>query len=66
MTLIAMFTQFVRDRSGGQAIEYAMIAALVVVGLLVALNSIGTTTKAMYDNLDEKWDSASGSGGEGA
>lgn len=52
-----------KDKSGGQVIEYAMIAALIVVGLLVALNSIGESTKAMYENLDDHWDDAAGGGG---
>jgi Flp pilus assembly protein, pilin Flp len=50
-----------RNREGGQTVEYALIAALIVVGLLTALNAIGTSTKAMYDNLDSKWDEAGGS-----
>lgn len=42
------------DKEGGTAIEYGLIAALIVVGLLVAINSIGTSTRGMYENLDSK------------
>ena len=47
-----------KDRSGGQAIEYGMIAALIVVGILIALNSMGGSTKAMYENLNTEWENA--------
>tara|TARA_Y100000052_G_scaffold13882_1_gene13439 strand:- start:97925 stop:98116 length:192 start_codon:yes stop_codon:yes gene_type:complete len=53
-----LFSRFLKDKSGGNVIEYSMIAALVVIGLLAAMNAIGNSTKSMYDNLDEKWDAA--------
>ena len=53
-----LVTRFYGDRSGGQAIEYGLIAALIVVGLLAAMNSIGASTQSMYENLDKKWDEA--------
>lgn len=62
---LSRLRSFYKDVSGGQVIEYAMIAALIVVGLLVALNSIGTSTKAMYENLDAHWDDAASGGGGG-
>ncbi len=51
---------FWRNQCGGTAIEYGLIAALIVVGLLVALNSIGKSTQSMYENLDSEWDAAQG------
>ena len=61
--MMPLFSKFWACRSGGQIIEYSMICALIVVGLLVAMNSIGDSTKSMYENLDEKWDAASGGHG---
>lgn len=57
-TLQHLVGKFLKDRSGGHVVEYSMIAALIVIGLLAAMNSIGDSTKAMYQNLDEKWDAA--------
>lgn len=56
----SLLSRFSKDRSGGTAIEYGLIAALIVVGLLVALNSIGSSTKSMYENLDDKLSSSDG------
>lgn len=56
---------FWTNRHGGTVIEYAMIAALITLGLIVAITSIGNSTKAMYENLDSHWDDAAGGGGGG-
>lgn len=61
--LMSSLRAFIKNKDGGHVIEYAMIAALIVVGLLVAINSIGESTKAMYENLDSHWDDAAGGGG---
>lgn len=37
-----------QDRAGHSAIEYAMIAACLAIGIIVALQSIGTTLKATF------------------
>lgn len=58
--MIRSIISFWQNRNGSQTIEYAMIAALIVVGLIVALTSIGTSTTAMYENLDKGWDDAMG------
>lgn len=54
------FRSFFRRKDGGTAIEYAMLASMIVIGLLVAINSIGGSTVEMYENLDESWDTAAG------
>ena len=36
-----MFTNFINDENGATAIEYGLIAALVAVGLIVALSVLG-------------------------
>lgn len=46
------------DCSGGTVIEYALIAGLIVIGLIVAVTSIGTSTSDAFTGLDTKWDAA--------
>ena len=43
----SLFSRFVRDESGATAIEYGLIAALIAVVIITALQTIGTnlTTK---------------------
>ena len=49
---------FWRCRAGGSAIEYGLIVSLIVIGIIVATNSIGASTSAMYTKLDKEWDAA--------
>ena len=55
---------FAVDESGATAIEYGLIAALVAVGMLIALTSLGgnvialfeavsTRSAEQFDNIDE-------------
>ena len=38
--MVICFTRLLRDESGVTAIEYGLIAALIVIGSLVAVNSV--------------------------
>jgi pilus assembly protein Flp/PilA len=38
--MVTFFTRLIRDESGVTAIEYGLITALIVVGSMVALNSV--------------------------
>ena len=58
--LLSRLRAFAADRNGGTVIEYGLITALIVIGLIVAVTSMGNSSKAMYDNLDSKWDAATG------
>lgn len=40
-----------RNRDGGTAIEYAMIAALIAIGLITSLTSMGLSVEQMYADL---------------
>lgn len=42
------FVHFMNDNSGSQAMEYAMIAALVSVGILGATQNIGSTISTLF------------------
>jgi pilus assembly protein Flp/PilA len=41
-----LFSRFVRDESGATAIEYGLIAALIAVVIIGALQAIGTNLTA--------------------
>lgn len=40
-----------QDRRGASAIEYAMIAALIAIGLISAMTSMGLSVEQMYADL---------------
>ena len=60
MTLRPRLRAFIRDESGATSIEYGLIAALITIGLVAAFSSFGQSSQQMYENLDAKWDAASG------
>jgi pilus assembly protein Flp/PilA len=43
-----------RSEHGATAIEYGLIAALMVLALIPALQSLGGTTNSMYDVIQTK------------
>ena len=47
MTRISVF----RDRRGATAIEYAMIAAFVAIGIIAALGSVGGTLRGNFEDV---------------
>jgi pilus assembly protein Flp/PilA len=46
-------TRFVRNESGATAIEYALIAALIAVFLISALQLVGTNMGTTYNNIGD-------------
>ena len=42
---------FLRNEAGATAIEYAMIASLVSIVIVVGVTSIGTTLKSFFTSL---------------
>ncbi len=46
--------QWARDERGGTAIEYSLIAALVVVALLGGLTAVTDANNANYQLIEEK------------
>jgi pilus assembly protein Flp/PilA len=44
-------TRFVRNESGATAIEYGLIAALIAVALISALQLVGTNMGATFNNI---------------
>ena len=43
-----------RDESGAVAIEYGLIAALMVIVMIPALQSLGGNTNSMYGSISNK------------
>lgn len=50
--LMTILARFLKDESGATAIEYGLIAALVGVAIITALNNYGDATEAMYDKIE--------------
>jgi len=43
LSMVILLTRLIKDDSGVTAIEYGLIAALIAVGSLIAINSVGLT-----------------------
>jgi len=56
--MFATLNSFVRDESGATAIEYGLIAALVSVAAITALQSLGTSLDQMFSHVASKLDEA--------
>jgi pilus assembly protein Flp/PilA len=53
-----MIRKFLKDESGATAIEYGLIAALVAIACIVALEAMGTSLAGMYTGVKNKLDCA--------
>ena len=45
------FRKFVRNNKGATAIEYGLIAALIAVAAIAAMQGLGNNLKATFDNV---------------
>jgi pilus assembly protein Flp/PilA len=62
--MFSTFKKLLRDESGATAIEYGLIAALVSVAGVVALENMGNSLETMFTTVSGKLDNAvAGSGG---
>lgn len=48
------FLKIVRDSKGATAIEYGLIAALIAVAAIAAMQSIGTKLGTTFNNVSDK------------
>lgn len=53
-----MIKTFIQDESGATAIEYGLIAALVSVAAVVALQGLGTSLQNMFGMVSGQLDTA--------
>ena len=51
MTLIARIHSIVRDESGQDLIEYAMLVALIALGCVVAVTAAGTKVTNVFNAI---------------
>ena len=48
----ALIKNFKADESGATAIEYGLIAALIAVAIIAAVNSVGGTLSGTFSEID--------------
>lgn len=47
-------TRFLRDETGATAIEYGLLAALIAVAIIGAVQALGTTLATKFSNIATK------------
>ena len=52
------FKQFVADESGATAIEYGLIAALIAVAIIAALNALSSNLQNTFNHVGNQLSSA--------
>jgi pilus assembly protein Flp/PilA len=55
-----LFNRFIKDESGATAIEYGLIAALVAVAIIAALNAMSTELNALFGKVATELTTAAG------
>ena len=53
-----MFTRFVKDESGTTPIEYGLIAAIVGVGIILALQNVRTGLQTTFNAVNSQLSTA--------
>ncbi len=48
----SLFARLVRDDAGGEVLEYALIAGLIVVAAIAVIGTVGTKVLARWTSLD--------------
>ena len=56
------FTKLLRDEQGATAIEYGLIAALIAVAAITAMQSLGTSLNSTFQGVSDELDDAQPSG----
>ena len=46
-----LVSRFIKDESGATAIEYGLIAALIAVGIIAALTTLGGNLQGTFGNV---------------
>ena len=52
--MLKRFRIFVRDNRGATAIEYALLASLIAVAAIVAMNSLGSNLNTTYSKVSNE------------
>jgi pilus assembly protein Flp/PilA len=51
---VNLFSRFIRDESGATAIEYGLIAALIAVAIIAAVELVGTNLTTTFNTVAAK------------
>ena len=49
--MVNLMSRFAKDESGATAIEYGLIAALIAVAAIAAMNGLGNSLKKTFNNV---------------
>ena len=52
--MTTLFNRFINDESGATAIEYGLIAALIAVAVITALQAVGTELTGTFTKVSTK------------
>jgi Flp pilus assembly pilin Flp len=52
MHAIATFKALIRDERGGEVLEYALIAGLIIVGAIALISAVGNKVLARWTSLN--------------
>jgi Flp pilus assembly pilin Flp len=47
-----LFVSVIRDEQGGEVLEYALVAGLIVVAAIVIISAVGTKVAARWSSLN--------------
>jgi pilus assembly protein Flp/PilA len=47
-----LLKELIRDEQGGEALEYALIAGLIVIGAIAVMTSVGGKVLARWQSVD--------------
>lgn len=64
--MLKFMNKFRRDEEGATAIEYGLIAALVAIALITALNGLGTSLDTMFTGVSDTLDANAPAAGDEA
>lgn len=57
---MTFFNELLRDEEGATAIEYGLIAALIAVAIITALQSLGNNLNSTFNNVSTHLANANG------
>jgi pilus assembly protein Flp/PilA len=52
--MLETIRNFIRSEEGATAVEYGLIAALIVIAMLTALSNVATTTSEMWNKVSNE------------
>jgi pilus assembly protein Flp/PilA len=58
--MLITLRKLLKDEGGATAIEYGLIAALVAVGIILALTTMGTSLNGVFNDISAELDAATG------